>query len=78
MLINEEQNNIMMLAVLGLYETIELFESEAGYKYWVSDGGNSLNIIGNNYEETHFWPFKEMLKDDTILSFLALGKSNVD
>lgn len=49
MLINSDFRNALMLAILGLYETIELVKWEGGDKYYVDIDSNQFCIRHNIY-----------------------------
>lgn len=64
----------LMLAVLGLYETLEQFEPKVNCKYWVEDHHLCFdNGIANPYKETYHWHIPSMLRTDGVLSILKWG-----
>ena len=67
-----DQKNSLMLAILGLHETLDLFASGTENKYWVD-----FNILGDaqfcfyNCGDLYKWPIKQLLENDGVLSILS-------
>ena len=63
---NTDYKNIVMLAVLGLDETVELFKPRIkGRKYWVDDE-HCLNVKCADYITTQYCSISKLLKYGNI------------
>ena len=64
--------NAVMLAVLGLYETLELFKSSNDKKYWVEDHHLCFsNDLDSPYQEVYKWYIPAILKNEGVLNILG-------